>query len=109
MGLCSPQAIESYLNGISTHLGGNLYKPEVEEEKYVATVNAELVAVGSAIMANQSIANTTIYTSDAPNWITFKLLVTIGIKRIVFYGPVTNERMTHYARELGIELVPVGG
>lgn len=94
--------------GISQHLGGNLYKPDTEE-RYVATVNAELVAVGEAI--NKGVApltNLTMYISDSPNWYTFKMLVTLGLKRIVHYGPANNDRITHYAQELGVELISVG-
>jgi deoxycytidylate deaminase len=94
--------------GISAHLGGNLYKPEVEDEKYIATINSEVVALGSAIRANVPLFDCTIYSTSAPNWITFKLLITFGIKRIVHYGPVPSERISHYAKELGIMVEGVG-
>lgn len=90
------------------HMGGNLYKPE-SDEKYVATINAELSACGKAIEAGVApFSNLTIYVSDSPNWYTFKMLVTLGIKRIVHYGPIGNDRITHYAQELGIQIISVG-
>lgn len=102
------QGAEKLSSGASTHLGGNLYKPDTEE-RFVATVNAELVAVGNLTMkGTPPLGNTTIYISDCPNWYTFKMLVTLGIRRIVHYGPVLNERITHYAQELNIEIISVG-
>lgn len=102
------QGSEKLSSGSSTHLGGNLYKPDTEE-RFVATVNAELVAVGNLTQkGTPPLGNTTIYVSDCPNWYTFKMLVTLGIRRIVHYGPVINERITHYAQELNIEIISVG-
>jgi deoxycytidylate deaminase len=94
--------------GFSTHLGGNLYKPQTEE-RYVATINAELVAIGNLTQKGcPPLTTTTIYISDCPNWYTFKMLITLGIRRIVHYGPVLNERITHYAQELNIQIISVG-
>lgn len=102
------QGSEKLSSGFSTHLGGNLYKPNTEE-RFVATVNAELVAVGNLTMkGSPPLGNATIYVSDCPNWYTFKMLITLGIRRIVHYGPVLNERITHYAQELNIEIISVG-
>jgi deoxycytidylate deaminase len=94
--------------GVSTHLGGELYKPETEE-RYVATVNAELVALGKCIRnGNAPLSDVSLYASDCPNWYTFKMLITIGIRRIVFFGPASNDRVKH-AKELGVEILAVGG
>jgi len=93
--------------GISQHLGGILYKPEADE-RYVATVTAEVVAFGEAVKAGfVNFANSTIYTSDCPNWYVYKFIIMLGIKRIVFYGPATNERIQHYSKELGVELLSI--
>lgn len=93
--------------GVSTHLGGILYKPDTDE-RYVATVNAELVAIGKALaIGHANFAVSTIYVSDCPNWFTFKMLVTLGFKRIVHYGPVLNDRIAHYSKELSIEMISV--
>lgn len=98
--------------GVSSHLDTTKTETHTAgmgaEEKYVATVNAELVAIGAAVRANIGIAGATVYTSDCPNWMTFKMIATLGIRRVVHYGPCTNERITHYAKELGIEMLGVG-
>lgn len=99
---------EKLASGSSSHLGGDLHRPETEE-RYVATVQAEIVALGNLTSKGAPpLGSTTIYISDCPNWYTFKTLITLGFKRIVHYGPVLNERITHYAAELGIELISVG-
>ncbi len=98
--------------GVSSHLnedgatnkGGQLS----ENERYVATVNAEVVAIGAAIKAGIFLSGCTIYVSDCPNWQTFKFLVTLGLKRIIHYGPTLNERIMHYAREMGVEIIGIG-
>lgn len=97
---------ELVARGISQHLGGDLFKPN-DDERYVATVNAELVAIGDAVKANIGLGDCTLYCTDCPNWYTYKMIVELGIKRIVFYGPVSNERISHYSSELGIEIIPI--
>ena len=98
--------------GVSSHLneGGATAKSGAlsENERYVATVNAEVVAVGAAVKAGIFLSGCTIYVSDCPNWQTFKFLVTLGLKRILHYGPTTNDRITHYAREMGVEIIGIG-
>lgn len=98
--------------GVNSHLDQDKADAQVAQiqdtERYVATVNAEMVAIGEAIKSNASLLNTTMYVSDAPNWITFKNMVILGIKRIVHYGPISSERMQHYAKELNITLIGVG-
>ena len=79
-----------------------------ENERYVATVNAEIVAVGAAIKAGIFLSGCTVYVSDCPNWQTFKFLVTLGLKRIVHFGPTQNERILHYSREMGVEILGIG-
>lgn len=94
-------------SGTSIHLGGEGYRPTVQE-RYVATVNAEIVAMGEAIKNNVGNFNeVTCYSTNCPNWYTFKLLVVMGIKRLCFYGPVTNERTTYYAKEIGVDIISV--
>lgn len=98
--------------GVSSHL--NESGPTAnsgalsENERYVATVNAEIVAVGAAIKAGIFLSGCSIYVSDCPNWQTFKFLVTMGLKRILHYGPTMNDRITHYAREMGVEIIGIG-
>lgn len=78
------------------------------DERYVATLNAEVVAISSAVRSNTPLHNATVYISDEPNWVTFKFLVALGIKRIVHYGPTQNEHTKHYAQKLGVEIISVG-
>jgi deoxycytidylate deaminase len=98
--------------GVSSHLDSNqalqAHSKLSENERYVATVNAELVAMGAAIRGGVTLNDVTMYISDPPNWITFKTMVTMGIKRIVHYGAGKGERVTHYARMLGIEILGIG-
>jgi deoxycytidylate deaminase len=94
--------------GSSTHLGGQQYKPQTDE-RYVATINAENVAIGKAVQKGTAkFDSATIYITDCPNWYTFKLLVTVGLKRIVHYGPITNPRIVHYSKDLNIDIISVG-
>lgn len=79
-----------------------------ESERYVATVNAEIIAIGSAVRANVYLGDLTMYISDPPNWVTFKFIVALGLKRIVHYGTLQSERIKHYAQALGIEILSVG-
>lgn len=95
-------------SGVSMHLGGNLFKPEVESEKYIATVSAEVVAISEAVKNKAELSQCTCYTSNPPTWPSFKLLVTLGIRRMVCYGPITTQRIQHYAQELGIDFIVVG-
>lgn len=97
--------------GISSHLddkvAGQALAKLNDNERYVATVNAEIMAIGVAVKAGINLNNVTIYTSDCPNWQVFKTLVVMGIKRIVHYGPTTSDRIGHYSQQLGIELLSV--
>lgn len=95
--------------GASQHLGGNMFKPEALEERHAATINAELVALAEALKVGLTpIESASIYISDCPNWITFKMLSTLGFKRIIHGGPCLNDRILHYAKEFGIEMISVG-
>jgi len=96
--------------GVSSHLTNdpNHAAQINEEERYIATVNAEMVAISEAVKAASSLNGCTIYSSTEPNWVSFKLIAMMGLKRVCFYGPLTNERTRHYAQELGIELVIAG-
>jgi deoxycytidylate deaminase len=94
--------------GVSMHLGGQLYKPEVQSERHVATISAELVAIADAVKHRADFNQLSMYISAPPTWPSFKTLITIGIKRIVCSGPLQNDRIKHYAQELGIELLVVG-
>jgi dCMP deaminase len=96
--------------GTSTHMGqGQIQEGQLmHEERYIAVIQAEIVAVGNAIKSGINIVGATFYISDQPNWQIFKILATCGIKRIVFYGPVTSKKTQHYANLMGVQLLAVG-
>ena len=94
--------------GVSSHLEEGKANTNNEEERYVATVSAELMAISNAVKNNTSILGATIYLSESPTWISFKIIATMGIKRIVHYGKQDNERVQHYAKLLGMEVLSIG-
>ncbi len=96
--------------GTSAHLDPAEAAGGMQEtgEHYVATINAEVVCLGSAIRAGGNLNQATMYSSDQPNWITFKILVALGIKRLVYYGPVKMPRIVEYANRMNIENIVVG-
>lgn len=81
--------------------------PGLEGEQYIATITAETVAIAVAIGLTQNLAEVTMYVSDEPNWVTYKWLITLGIKRLVYYGPAQNERIKTYSQALGVEVIVV--
>lgn len=96
--------------GVSAHLEqGKAPKIQLpEEERYVATVRAEIAALGACVRNSINLNGATIYISTQPDWQSFKAIVVFGIKRIVFSGPTTSDRIRHYANLLGVELLSVG-
>jgi deoxycytidylate deaminase len=95
--------------GISARLEHGLSQVNPsQEEKYIATVRSEIAALGACIRAGVNLTGVTIYISSPPDWSSFKTLVTMGIKRMVFIGPLTSQRISHYASLLGIEILAIG-
>lgn len=98
--------------GVNSHLNQGKAEAHIAQmkdtERYVATVNAEMVAIGEAMRKNETLLNATMYISDEPNWITYKNMVVLGIKRILWYGPITSDRIKHYSQELGVEIQGIG-
>lgn len=94
--------------GVNSHLDPAGEGHANDNERYVATVNAEMVAIGSAIQAGLSLVGATMYSSEEPFWITFKLLITIGIKRVVYYGPSKNNKIRDYSQRMGVEVIVIG-
>ncbi len=93
--------------GVNSHLDSKSSKID-DNERYIATVNAEIVAVGVAIRKKEDLGSCTIYCSDEPNWIVFKSLITFGIKRIIHFGPTKSDRIKHYSLQLGVEILGIG-
>lgn len=98
--------------GINRHLDDKISDEKLsqlnDDTRYIATINAEIVCISDAIKRGESLAGSTLYISDCPNWISWKTAVTFGIHRFVFFGPVQNEHIEHYAKELAVELLSVG-
>lgn len=93
--------------GVNSHLSDGTGQ-QSDQERYVATLNAEIVAVSSAVRAQEALSDVTLYSTQAPNWNTFKTIAAMGLKRILHYSPEAPDRTQHYAKELGIELISVG-
>ncbi len=95
--------------GVNAHLdtAAHIAPKQQVDEKYVATVNAEIVAVAAAIQAGAHLAEVTLYCSAEPNWYVYKTIVTLGIRRVVYYGPSKNDRIKDYSTSLGVEVVVV--
>lgn len=93
--------------GVNSHLESK-HSIFNESERYVATINAEIVALGGAVQKSAPIVQCTMYSSDEPNWVTFKTCVVMGIKRFVHYGQTKSKRIKAYAQNLGVEIIGLG-
>jgi len=96
--------------GISAHLEqGRAAKIDLpNDEKYVATIRAEIAALGACVRNGINLTGATIYVSTQPDWQSFKTITVMGIKRIVFSGPLTSDRIRHYANLLSVDVLAVG-
>jgi deoxycytidylate deaminase len=95
--------------GVSAHLEQGKSAVQLpSDEKYIATVRAEIAALGACVRNGISLVGATIYISTQPDWSSFKSIVVFGIKRIVFSGPNTSDRIKHYANLMGVELLSIG-
>jgi dCMP deaminase len=75
----------------------------------VATIHAEANALIQAAKNGVRIEGATFYTTASPCWSCFKLIANAGVKRICYGEFYRDERIFETARELGIELVKLGG
>lgn len=93
--------------GRSTHLGGDLQAADVSE-RYVATLNAEIVAISEYLAKDiGNLSGCTMYLTSSPNWLTWKTIVALGLKRIVHYGASLDPKITAYAQKMDVEVVSV--
>ena len=91
--------------GRSTHMGGDLDNTDVSD-RYTASLNAEIVAMSDFLAKNHgNFVGCTIYCSTPPNWLTWKNVVALGIKRIVHYGPIEDPKVQFYSQKLGVETI----
>jgi deoxycytidylate deaminase len=91
--------------GRSTHLGGDLDNPNVSE-RFVASLNAEITAMSDFLQKhNSNFQGCTMYSTTCPNWLTFKTVMSLGIKRFVHYGPTSDPKINYYSQKLGIQVI----
>ena len=77
----------------------------MEEGHCVATVHAEANAILQAAKNGVVISGSEIYTTASPCWNCFKLIASVGIRRIYYGEFYRDERSLRVAGEAGIELV----
>jgi dCMP deaminase len=77
----------------------------MEDGHCVATVHAEANAVLQAAKNGVAIAGGELYTTASPCWPCFKLLATVGIRRIYYGEFYRDTRSLEVARAAGIELI----
>jgi dCMP deaminase len=77
----------------------------MEDGHCVATVHAEANAVLQAAKNGVAIAGGELYTTASPCWPCFKLLATVGIRRIYYGEFYRDTRSLDVARAAGIELI----
>jgi dCMP deaminase len=80
----------------------------MENGHCVRTVHAEANALLQAARHGVSIDRADIYVTASPCWDCFKLIANAGIARVLYGEFYRDERITEYAREVGIELVHLG-
>lgn len=85
-----------------------IFQGDHDQEHYHATIQAELAAIGQAVRANLSLDGATLYVTDFPNWLTWKLIIVSGIKRVVHYGVADNEKVNYYAPIHRIQVISAG-
>lgn len=77
----------------------------MEDGHCVRTMHAEANAIAQAAKHGPSVGGGTIYVTASPCWPCFKLIVSAGIKRIVFGELYRDERITKFAEDSGIDLL----
>lgn len=77
----------------------------MEDGHCVRTVHAEANALTRAAKFGNRVDGATLYTTASPCWACFKLLVSAGIRRIVYKEFYRDDRIFDTAKRLGVELV----
>ncbi len=75
----------------------------------VATIHAEANAIIQAARSGVMIDGATLYVTASPCWSCFKMVANAGIRRIVYGEFYRDDRIHGVARDLGIEIVDIGG
>jgi dCMP deaminase len=76
----------------------------MEDGHCVRTVHAEANAIVQAARTGSRLEGATIYVTASPCWGCFKLIANAGLARIVFGEFYRDERIFHFANDIGIEL-----
>jgi dCMP deaminase len=81
----------------------------IEDNHCVRTVHAEANAIVQAARNGMRIDGATIYVTASPCWGCFRLVANAGLSRVVFGEAYRLDgKVTRFAAELGIELIPLG-
>jgi dCMP deaminase len=82
---------------------------DLENGHCVATVHAEANAILQAAKNGVNISGAEIYTTASPCWSCFKLIANAGIRRIYYGEFYRDEKSLRIAKQIGIELIDLGG
>jgi len=81
---------------------------DIDNGHCVRTVHAEANAVAQAAKNGVAINDSELYVTASPCLACFKLIVNCGIKVIYYKEIYKNERITSYAKEIGVTLIYMG-
>ena len=82
---------------------------DLENGHCVATIHAEANAILQAAKNGVNIGGAELYTTASPCWACFKLIANAGIKRIYYGEFYRDEKSLRIAKEIGIDLIDLGG
>jgi dCMP deaminase len=82
---------------------------DLEGGHCVATIHAEANAILQAAKNGVTIDQAEIYTTASPCWSCFKLIANAGLRRIYYGEFYRDAKSLKVAREVGIDLVDLGG
>jgi dCMP deaminase len=80
----------------------------MEDGHCVRTIHAEANAIIQAAKNGVRIEGATVYVTASPCWGCFKMIANAGCVRIVFGEFYRDERIFRFAKDVGIELTPLG-
>jgi dCMP deaminase len=77
----------------------------MEEGHCTRVIHAEQNAIVQAARHGTRIEGSALYVTASPCWTCFKLVVNVGVRRIIYREFYRDERIFGAAKELGIELL----
>jgi dCMP deaminase len=81
---------------------------DIDNGHCVRTVHAEANAIAQAAKIGVAINDSELYVTASPCLACFKLVVNCGIKVIYYKEFYKDERITSYAKEIGVTLIFMG-